>query len=314
MVRQLVVAFPLSCFLRLVKQFQKLLHAPVKDRLVQSALPYCLHDLPIRFALGGGHFQRASGNQPGHAVVIAAPVGDHHALIAPFAVEDILQQVGAFVGVLTVDAVIGGHQAVDAALLDRHFKGRKIDLPQRALVHHGIHAHAAQLLGVGRIVLDAGGYAVRLDAADQGRGQLSGEVGVFGKILKVSAAEGAALDVHAGAQQDVDAHAGGLQPEMLAHLLDQRLVPGVGQSRGGRIAGGGNGIIQSQVISLSALLAHAVRPVAQRHGGDPKPRDRLGFPEVCPGTQRRLFLQRHLPDQFFKLIRHICRFQSQRSV
>lgn len=63
---------------------------------------------------------------------------------------------------------------------------------------------AVPLLVVAREVFDRGHHALRLHAPDVLHGDLSREAGIFAEIFEIPAAEGRAVDVHAGAEQDVD--------------------------------------------------------------------------------------------------------------
>ena len=202
-----------------------------------------------------------------------------------------------FMGVGTVDSVVGGHQASNTALFDGHFEGRQVDLPQGPLIQNGIVGHAAQFLGIGGVVLDAGGDAVALDTPDQCRRHFASQIGVFRKVFEIPAAKGTALDVDAGAQQDTDTLAGGFQAQVAAHFLQQFLVPGVGKARGGGVAGGGDGLVQAQMVLLAALLAQTVGAVGEHHAGDAQPWDGFGIPKVGAGHERGLFFQCHLCDQ-----------------
>ena len=46
------------------------------------------------------------------------------------------------------------------------------------------------------------------------------------------------------------------------------------------------------MVALIGLLAQAVRPVGQHDRLDAHPQDRLGVPEVGPGAEGGLFLER----------------------
>ena len=56
------------------------------------------------------------------------------------------------------------------------------------------------LLTVGGKVLNAHADIAALHALDQAGGKLGGQIGVFAEILKIAAAQGAALDVYCRAQ------------------------------------------------------------------------------------------------------------------
>ena len=209
-------------------------------------------------------------------VVAAAPVGDHCAVKAPVPAQDIHEQVGVLVGVGAVDKVIGGHDGLRLRLLDHHLKAGQVNFPQGALVHDGIRGHTAQLLTVHGKVLGAGGNAVFLDAADVGRRHFTGKVGVLREILEVAAAQGAALDVQAGAQQHRHALCRCFFAHGCAHSLAKLRVPAVGNGGRGGEAGGGHTGVQPQMVGSTRLLAHAVGAVRQGNGRDALARQRPG--------------------------------------
>ena len=130
--------------------------ALIEKLLGYHAVAHGLCDIAVGVAAGIRHFEVIAGNERLDPVVVAAPVGDDHAVIAPLAVEDVLKKVGVLVGVLAVQAVVRGHDAFDPALLDRHLERRQVNFPQRALVDDRIVGHAPQLLRVCGKVLDAG--------------------------------------------------------------------------------------------------------------------------------------------------------------
>ena len=269
---------------------QQLVYPHVHLLLADAALVDRLHQLVGAVAAGGGHLQMGAGPNAVHKIVAGAPVGHHEAVEAPGVPKDFLEKLLVFVGVDAVDHVIGGHDGLGMALGDGDLKIGEVDLPQRALVHHGVGGHAAQLRIVGGEVFGAGGYAVFLDAPDVAGGHFARQIRVFAEILKVSAAEGAALDVEAGAQQHAHVLAGGLLPQHLPQGLPQGRVPGVGHGGGGGIAGGGQGAVKAQLVAGALLLADAVGAVGQGDALDAQPLDALGLPEVAARQQVTFFL------------------------
>ena len=180
--------------------------------------------------------------------------------------------------------------------LHRDLKPGEINFPQGALVHDGVRRHPPQLLGVSSKVLGTGGHAVLLDAPDIAGRHFTCQIGVLGKILKVAPAEGGALNVQAGAQQDAHILGRGLHPQVFAQFLAQGGVPGVGDGGGGGIAGGGQGAVQAQLVPRALLLADAVGAVGQGHVGHAQPLHAPRLPEVLAGEQIALLLQGHLLD------------------
>ena len=196
-----------------------------------------------------------------------------------------------------------------AALPHGDLKGREVDLPQSALIHHGVHGHAAQFLAVDGEVLGAGVDALALDAPDVARRHLAGEVGVLGKIFKVAAAEGAALDVEAGPQLDVDALGGGFFPQGLAHVLAEIGVPAVCHGGGRGEAGGGQRGVQAQMVPRPGLPPDAVGAVRTDQGGHPRAGQVPGLPLALAAEQGTFFFQRQGGKDFligFAVHRWFC--------
>ena len=256
-----------------------------------------LHELARAVAAGGGHLEVGARAHALDEVVVRAPVGHDEAVEAPGVAQDLLQEVGVFVGVDGVDHIVGGHDGLGAPLAHGDLEVGEVDLAQGALVHDGVGGHAPQLRVVRGEVLRAGGHAVCLDAADVARGHLAREIGVLGEVFEVAPAEGAALDVEAGAEQHAHVLRGGLLAEHFAELLAERGVPGVGHGRGRRITGRGQGAAQAQLVAGALLLADAVRAVRQGHVFNAQPLHALGLPEVTSREQMCFLLQRQLFDQ-----------------
>ena len=272
-------------------QLQQLVQPGVHVRFGDLAGLHCLHQLPDGVPAGGGHFQRRAVLYAKGVVVAAAPVGDHCAVKAPVPAQDIHEQVGVLVGVGAVDKVIGGHDGLRLRFLDHHLEAGQVNFPQGALVHDGIRGHAAQLLTVHRKVLGTGGNAVFLDAADVGRSHLTGKVGVLREIFEVAAAQGAALDVQAGAQQHRHALCRGFLAHGCAHSLAQCRVPAVGHGGRGGKAGGGHTGVQAQMVGRARLLAHAVGAVRQGNGRDALARQRPGGEHRAAAQQGAFLFQ-----------------------
>ena len=213
----------------------------VEIRLGQGAGP----DGPLQLAHGSetgrGHFKGSAGLDRGDRGVRSAPVGDDHAVEAPFVAQDVLQQVLVLVRVHAVDLVVGGHDRHRRGLAHGYLERGEIDLAHRAFVDHGIGGLPAQFLAVDREVLRAGGYAVGLDAADQAGRHAPRDDRILGIVLEVAAAQWIALDVHARSEQHVHVEIVGFLAERLAHLLGERRIPRIGDRAGRGEAGCGFG-------------------------------------------------------------------------
>ena len=283
------------------EQLQISLHRLVQKALFQLSAPDRLYDLGVGEPAGGGHLQAAPGFYGGYPVVVAAPVGDDHALIAPFIAQDIPEQVHVLVGKVPVDPVIGTHEAAGPALRDGVAEALQIYLPESPLIHHLVHAHAPGLLAVHRIVLDAGGDALGLYAPDHGRRQFPRQIGVLGEVFKVPAAEGVTLYIQARAQYHAHVLPGGLLAYALSHFFQQLRVPAAGQGGGRGETGGGQTAVEPQMVGLVGLLPEPVGAVGEHHIGDAQALYAFGVPEVGPGAEGCLLLQSHPVYQLFVL-------------
>ena len=284
------------CCLGSEHQFQQLLQPGVHIGLGDLAGLHSLYQLPDGVVARAGHFQGGAVLDPQGMVVGAAPVGDHSPLKAPVLPQDILQQVGVLVGVGAVDQVVGRHDGLGLSLFDHHLKARQVDLPEGALVQDGIRGHAPQLLAVGRKVLGAGGNAAFLDAPDVGSGHFAGQIGVLREILKVPAAQGAALDVQAGAQQHRYPLGSSFFAHGPAHSLPQGRVPAVGHGGRGGEAGGRHTGVQAQMVGSTGLLADAVGAVGQGNGRDALARQSPGSKHRLAREQRTFLFQVQTAD------------------
>ena len=217
----------------------------------------------VRAVTAAGHFQLVAGDGALHAVIAARPVGDGDAVVPPFAAEDVLHQVHILVGVGAVELVVRGHDGLRLALIDGDLKPGQVNFAQRALVDDGIDDHAALLLVIAREVLDAGRDPLLLNTAHIGRRHFAGEVRIFREILEVTSAQRVALDIHAGAEQDVDVHRRGFLAEIFAQLFAELGIPAVGHRRRSRVAGRRDARVEAEVVGCRRLFAEAVRPVGQ---------------------------------------------------
>ena len=237
---------------------QQLIHTHIHFLFGDAAILHGFDQLVRAVTAGGRHLQMASCAHSLGKVIVCAPVGNDKAVKAPVIPQDLLQKVGIFIGIDTVDHVIGGHDGLRVPFLHGDFKIGQVNLTQSTFIHHRVGCHAPQLRVVGSKVLRACGNPVSLDAADIACSHLTCKVGIFREILKVSPAERIALDVEARPQQDTHILARRLCPEMLTQLLAEGRIPGVCHGRSGGIAGCRDGAIDAQLISRSFLFADTV--------------------------------------------------------
>ncbi|GJC96754.1 hypothetical protein ColKHC_05580 [Colletotrichum higginsianum] len=172
----------------------------------------------------------------GHRVR-AAPVAHDEAVPPPFASQDLLEQPGVGVAVLSVDEVVGRHDGPRPGLLDGDLKGLQVDLAQGALGDGFVDGGAGRLLLIGDEVLDGGRYAQALAPLDHLRGQLAGEEGVLAVALKVAPAERVAVDADRRREQAARALGLGLLGEGAADAAGDLAVKGRRDAAGRREAG-----------------------------------------------------------------------------
>ena len=168
---------------------------------------------------------------------------------------------------------------------------------QRALVHTAVGGQAARLLVVGGKMLDGGADPLALHALDESGCKLARQVGILGVILKIAAAERAALDVHRRPQQNLHAAGPGLPPEGCAHAPGQCRVEGCCRRAPCGEAHGLNGIVG--VGAAFFLGAQAVGAIADLDSRDAQPLHCLGVPEIRARAQPGLFFQRQGADKLF---------------
>ena len=277
---------------------QDTLAGPVHDLLVQLSGADGFHNPPVVYAAGSGHLQVQPRGDPGHPVRNRAPVGDRVSVKSPFVPEHFRQQPRVFRSIDAVDPVVGAHHRPGFRFLHRHFKSREIDLPDRTLIRVRGGAHPPVFLAVQGKMLDARAHIPALDALGNGRGHPARQIGVLRKILKIPAAQRAALDIHRRTEHDRN-------PLMLAAVADGFPHPPdhirIERGRcgaGGRKTDRPDAVVDPQMVRLVVLLPQAVGAVADHGAGNPQPLHGFGMPEIIPGAQPRLFLQRHLADQF----------------
>ena len=87
-----------------------------------------------------------------------------------------------------IEAVVSAHNCPRFCCFDGDLKATQINLSKRAIIHNGVHVHAAQFLIVHGKVLQARAHTLRLNTVDQIRGDMPIEKWIFGKIFKITTA------------------------------------------------------------------------------------------------------------------------------
>ena len=224
-----------------------------------------------RLAQVGGacHLHVEAVQHGAHGAVGAAPVGDGHALEAPFAAENLIEQVLVLGAIVSVDLVVGGHHAHGAAFDDGALKRLEVDLAEGALIDLDVYAAAVGLLVVHGEVLDAHGCSLVLHALRVGECQGGGEDRVLAQVFVGAATHRQALDVDGRAENHILAAEAGFLAHAGSVLVGQLLAPGGGEgAAGGEVGGGVEGPAGAHEAVGLALLADAERTVRVVDVGD----------------------------------------------
>ena len=245
-----------------------LIAGAVGRKLVGYLIPFGERLVQILVGVqAAGHFQLVARDEALHSVVAARPVGNDDVLVSPFVAENVAHEVQVLVDVGAVYHIIRGHYRPRLAFFYRDLERGQVQLAHGAFVHYRIDDHAALFLVVESEMLHAAGYAVGLYSAYVSRRHLAGEQRIFGEIFEVAAAAGVALEVGAGAEQDVDFLVHSFFAQHLAHFLAQFVVPAVSHGRRSGETRRGYGRVQTEVVCGRGLFAYAVRAVGQEHRG-----------------------------------------------
>src|SRR4030095_16427553 len=137
-----------------------------------------------------------------------------------------------------VSEVVGIHDGADVALFYGSLECREIDLAHGALVDEGVDVVAVIFLVVTPEVLDGGANALGLETFDVSDSSARSQKRILAEVLEVSACHGSAIDVDAGAEQDVDASSASVVSKDIAEFAHQLEIPGCGQSDSAYRAGG----------------------------------------------------------------------------
>ena len=168
----------------------------------------------------------ADGKVDIHPVRVAhGGVGDHHAMEAPLVAEHIGEQCLGSACPGVAQAAVAAHDSGGAALLDRQLKGLEVDLADGLLVGPDRDGQTVGLLIVQGKVLDVGIHTLAVHALHHGSAHFAGEQAVLTVILKVTAGEGRAVDVHAGGVQAHHMVCSGLGTKRSAKTLGKVGVP-----------------------------------------------------------------------------------------
>lgn len=185
-----------------------------------------------------GHLQVQPGQGGLDRRVAAVPVAHDQALPPPLLAQQLVQQPLVVAAKGAVDAVVARHEAARPAVPHGQLERLEINLAQGAVGDDGVGGVALVLLVVAHKVLDGGLDAGGLDAVDQGGRAQPREHGVLAQGLEATAAQGRALHVDGGAQDDVGALGLGLVAHLGACFAQQGQVEGGAQGGPAWEAGG----------------------------------------------------------------------------
>jgi len=219
------------------------------------------------------------------------------------AAHDHAAQHGVFDHRRVVPRVVGGHEGVGVAVLNRHAEGNRVVLLKQPHVEVRRRAAAAVLIAVGEEVLEQGGSgpvrAVALQTAREGGGHGADKEWVFTVGLLAAAPARVSAQVGVGRADDQTAAVvlaegvAGLQRLLRGGFFEQRRVPGLAQAARLRKGGGGNHLgAASALPAAGAAESEAVQAFDVPGSNDAQPR----YGGV--GAERvDLFLERHAAQQ-----------------
>ena len=229
-------------------------------------------------AVGPGAEFHVEAVEDGLVVVpAAAPVAHHHAVKAPFSLEDVKQKAFVVAVELAVVEVVRAHYRPCVALAHGGLEGGEVDFVQGAVVQIAAGGGTAHLLVVDGKVLDAGRHAVLLHALYVRHHHLACEVRVFSHVLEVTAVERGAADVDAGAEEYVFLPVPGFFSYAAAEQEAHFFVPGGGKAAEcGECGAGVVGPACLVPFVPEDLGADSVGAVCAPYLGDAEPGDTAG--------------------------------------
>ena len=261
----------------------------VNRRLVDLAIPHGLQQLRSPLQRRARHLEIQPRGGCSYGALGAVPVGDDEAIEAPVLFEDLREQARIVARRRPVHGVVGGHHRPGTGLAHGGLEGRKVYLAQRTLTDLGADRHAFEFRVVTHEVLDRRANTAAPDPLDVGDRDPGAQEGILGEALEVSAGERTAMDVHGRGQQQLRALALDLVAEFGPDLEDEIRVPGRGECRAAREAGGGR--------SLEAGSARAIGAVRDLERRNAEPLDTGRVPHVGTCRHRDLFFARQLGEQ-----------------
>ena len=156
------------------------------------------------------------------------PVGHNKPLIFPLIAQRFGAQIIACKCVHTIDKIVGRHYCPGLGLPNCDFKSPEVDFPKSALRHILGNGLPLVFLIVTAEVLDGNTQTgMTLDASRDGCCHNAGHIRIFGIILKVSAAEGIAVDVQTGGKPEGHASLNHFCADGMTDFFNQGGIPGL---------------------------------------------------------------------------------------
>ena len=137
-------------------------------------------------------------------ISLCPPVSHHNAVKSPLATKNRGQKIIVGSGEDSVHRAISGHHSPCTAFSDSDLKSFQIDLTKGALRNDSIHKTAAKFLRIAAEMFDYACRTIGIHAFDLFGCHLTGQERILGEVLKVSAIERIAVNIHTRAKQTVD--------------------------------------------------------------------------------------------------------------
>ena len=194
-----------------------------------------------------------------------APIGHDPALVAPFALQDRVEQEVVLARPVAVDFVVRTHDRARLTALDRDLEGEQVAFAQIRFADLRVGGGAQRLLRVEREVLHRRDDVVRLHAADRFPGHDAREQRVLAEIFEGPPAPRIARQIDAAGEEDVKGLRARLRPDHRAAAIGE-----IGIEAGGeREAGGQRG--RDIALALLDLIGDAEAGVAFPKRWDAEP-------------------------------------------
>ena len=228
--RQCMVCFPVHglCFFCpciSADPFQDIPYCLIQNIHGQLPLPDSVQDPSPADGSVPRHFQVQTCFQAFHPVVHSSPVSHDNSVKSPLFPEHLCQKPSVFRTVRPVDLIVGAHHGRRSRLLNDLFKGFQVNLPCSALVHDAVAHKPIVFTVVQSEMLHRDTHSLGLHAPDLRRAHGACQERIFGKILKIPAAQRVPLDVHSGSEKDMHAIISALFPDGLPDPARSLRVP-----------------------------------------------------------------------------------------